>query len=140
MTYINFILLTSHFSPPQLHQLRPQHELRADSLVVLVRPTRLGVGPGEPLADRGIIRLSVDGAHVVLQEDATTSPHPGSPFSPAGPIDRGFPMDVGDGDGLLLAQSDAVRTTGGAMGTGKAWQRWQLRSEEHTSELQSQSN
>src|ERR1700737_2491775 len=45
-----------------LHQLRPHHELRADRPIILIRPARFRVDPGNPAANSGVVWLRVNGA------------------------------------------------------------------------------
>src|SRR5687768_18046287 len=107
-----------------LYQFRSQHELGANRPVVLVWASSFRIDPGEASAHGGVMRLRVDSAHVVAEEDAPPRPYPGSPLAPPGAVDESIPMHAGDGGGFIVTQGDAVGATGRAMGTGKARQRW----------------
>jgi hypothetical protein len=106
-----------------LDQFRPNHKLRADGPVVLIGAAGFGIDPGKAATHGRIIRLCVNGADVLPQEHAATSVNPGSPLPPAGAIDQLRTVRFRNRRGFLVAQGDAVGTTGRSMGAREAWQR-----------------
>lgn len=109
-----------------LDQLRPGDEFWTDGSIVLVGTAGLGVRPGEPATDRGIVRLGMDAADVVLQEDAPAATHTGTPFSPPGSVRDAIAVLPNERERLLVTQRDAIGTAGRMMGARITWQRWEI--------------
>src|SRR3954466_4905343 len=107
----------------ELNQLGPNEELGTDSAIILVGAAGLRVGPREPAADGGIVRLRMDRADIVLEEHATPAAHTRAPFAPARPVYDRCAMGARDSGGLVVTQGDAVGAAGRQMGTGIARQR-----------------
>jgi hypothetical protein len=109
-----------------LEQLRPGGELGADRAVILVGTAGLCVGPGKAAADRWIVGLRVNGAHVVSEKDTTPATHARPPFPPPGAIGHGIAVGPDEGNRLVVTEGDAVGTARGMVRTRIAWQRWKI--------------
>src|ERR1051325_5821492 len=116
-----FSLFTFH-AVVYLNELGPSEEFWTDRLIVLIRLTRLCVGPGEPPADRRVVRLAVDRAPILDQEDAAPLSDPGAPFAPTGLIDHVRAVLPRDHLGFVVAQGDAVGAAGRRVRARKAGQ------------------
>src|SRR4051795_6915473 len=112
--------LTSHLSPPDLHQVGTVQELGTDGPVVFIGTAGLGIGPRKSATHRRVVRLCMDGADVLQQKHTASAPHPSPPFAPASAVNQVGTMRLRDGGGLLVTQGDAVGAAGGAVRTGEA--------------------
>src|SRR5690606_17089286 len=83
----------------------------------------LRVGPGEAAADRGIVRLAMDDAAIVLVERTAALAHAGPPLAPPGLVGHIGPVRRDDGRRFLIGERGAPGTAGGIVGAGIAGER-----------------